>query len=394
MYLTSARLDVRLAIVCTRTCAALSSKFAVASARFRSTRSFKMLPPQNRIIAFCSTKKLQPESPQSVRDFQNQHIFLVQMKSPTENPLRLKDPVHEHARDVLEQMRQSESNTYRRPDTRLPNPFNGLWRQQIIQWMYTLVKHCKLRHEAAAGGAYFLDAAVAKGVVKTAGEYQLGALASLYLGLKMFDSPGMRLVKPSSLAKLGNANLTERDIFRMEMQIVRAMCWHLSPPTPNCFLQQYLVLLPIHNTLTRCLIEERTFRIIETAVSKEDFFFVKPSLLGFCALLIGLDQHLEEQKTALIPANPISLWQLRAFLYHINNFANIDHTSVAVSNTVMLLARAMKYAQFSPPRQMPATSATISSSDVDTTSRDHDSKNFATADQQETLGSPTNVILQ
>jgi Cyclin, N-terminal domain len=315
------------------------------------------------------------------------------MKSPTESPLRLKDPLHEHAQDVLAQMRQSESTTYRRPETKLPKPFNGLWRQQIIQWMYTLVKHCKLRHEAAAGGAYFLDAAVAKGVIKTAGEYQLGALASLYLGLKMFDSPGMRVIKPSSLAKLGNANLTESDIFRMEMQIVRAMGWHLSPPTPNCFLQQYLVLLPIHNEVTRSLIEKRTFGIIESAVSKEDFFFMKPSLLGFCALLIGLDQHLEEQKTAPIPVNQISLWQLRSFLYHINNFANIDHTSAAVTNTVMLLAQSVKSAQYGASQQTLTTSATTTCIDGDTTQNDSDSKNFESSDHHAPFGSPTNVIL-
>lgn len=218
------------------------------------------------------------------------------MTNQYDNRLLLRDPVYEHARDVLEQMRRSEVTTYRRPSSKLRDPFNGLWRQQIIEWMYTLVKHCKLRHEAASGGAFFLDVAVAKGIVKTAAEYQVGALASLYLSLKMFDSPGMRIVKACTLAKLGNVHLTEHDIVQMEMRIVNAMGWHLNPPTPDCFLQQYLRLLPIPSEGTKAMIEERALMVIESAVSNEDFFFMKPSILGFCALLIGLERHLEEQK--------------------------------------------------------------------------------------------------
>jgi hypothetical protein len=257
--------------------------------------------------------------------------------------------------------------------------------------MYTLVKYCKLQHEAATSGAYFLDVAVAKGVVKTAGDYQLGALASLYLGLQMFDSPGMRVVKPSTLAKLGNAHLTEQDIVRMEMKIVRALGWHLSPPTPDCFLQQYLRLLPIQNEHTKNMIEERALIVIETAVSKEDFFFMKPSLLGFCALLIGLDQHLEEQKTALpkSPANTIALWQLRNFLYNINNFAKIDHTSTAVTNTVAHLARATKSSPFSAKPPILVSPASSS----DTTDEGKDSKHFESDDHDGTYESPKNVIL-
>merc|ERR1719387_1203502 len=47
--------------------------------------------------------------------------------------------------------------------------FCGLWRRQIVEWMYVLIKYCKLKHEATAAAVYYLDAAVAcdSSIVKT-----------------------------------------------------------------------------------------------------------------------------------------------------------------------------------------------------------------------------------
>lgn len=58
-------------------------------------------------------------------------------------------------RETLRQMRKLESTAYRKP-VDVPGPFNGLWRQQIIEWMYNFIKICKLRHESAAAASHFL----------------------------------------------------------------------------------------------------------------------------------------------------------------------------------------------------------------------------------------------
>ena len=101
-------------------------------------------------------------------------VITFKMRPNSQDPLLLQDPTYAHVRDVLKQMRRGEATSYRRPLSKPIEPFNGVWRQQIIEWMYTLVKYCKLRHEAAAAGAYFLDTAVARGVIKTPSDYQLG----------------------------------------------------------------------------------------------------------------------------------------------------------------------------------------------------------------------------
>merc|ERR1719389_837921 len=124
--------------------------------------------------------------------------------------------------------------------------FCGLWRRQIVEWMYVLIKYCKLKHEATAAAVYYLDAAVAcdSSIVKTPRDYQLCAMTALHLALKVYDSPTVRVVKLSCLVKLGNGEFNEADIIQKEQDLVRALGWRINPPTADCFLQRYMELLP------------------------------------------------------------------------------------------------------------------------------------------------------
>lgn len=313
------------------------------------------------------------------------------MRTFSEDLMLLRDPTFDHVRDVLENMRRSESTTYCRSRIKSVEPFNGLWRQQIVQWMFTLVKFCKLRHEAATGGAYFLDVAVAAGVIKTPLDYQLGAMAALYLGLKVFDSPTVRVVKLSSLVKLGNSQFTEEDIVRMERDIINVLGWRLNPPTPDCFLQQYLVLLPTQSEATRCKIEQKALDVIEICVAKEQFCAIEPSILAYSALLIALDQYLEEQKTSISACGMemINLWQLRTFLYNMTNIAKLDHTSTVVSQTTSLLERIVKH---TPTEQKPDQSCSHTSKNNEQSTGSH--YDFESRRGRSASSSPTNVVFQ
>mmetsp|Transcript_25761 Transcript_25761/g.61026 ORF Transcript_25761/g.61026 Transcript_25761/m.61026 type:complete len:455 (-) Transcript_25761:677-2041(-) len=224
-------------------------------------------------------------------------------------------------KDVLKRMKHLEDTTYRQPlpsgssssssdrgqghgcdaedaagpvRRQLPSPFHGLWRQQIIEWMYTLVKYCKLRHEAAAAATYYLDQAVCRGLITTPSDYQLGAMTALYLALKVYDSPSMRIVKLSSLVKLGNGDFTEHDIVRMERDLVKILEWRLNPVTANCFLQQYLDVLDdcssIHGLrLDLSTIEALALQSIEAAVARESFLSINRSAVAYAVLLSAVD---------------------------------------------------------------------------------------------------------
>lgn len=269
------------------------------------------------------------------------------------DPLRPQHPDQmEHVGQVLQMMRRNERSVYRRPSVHQIDPFLGEWREQIVHWMYTLVKYCKLRHEAAAAGSYFLDSAVANGVIRTSADYQLGAMAALYLALKVFDSPSMRIVKLASLVKLGNGEFGEADVVRMEMNILTTLQWRTNPPTPNCFVQQYLELFPAMEESSRQRIEEIAFQAIEVCVAKEYFCCMKPSLQGYSALLYALEQYLANQTTKSIPAletrEQLSTWQLHKFLHNMTTIAKQDHTSLPILQTTTLLGRAVQGQTITP----------------------------------------------
>lgn len=282
-------------------------------------------------------------------------------------------------RDVLTHMRLREATTYRRPlpsddsscsdrdsdgtsvtATTLPAPFHGLWRQQIIEWMYTLVGYCKLRHEAAAAATYYLDQAACRGLIVTPGDYQLGAMTSLYLALKVYDSPSMRIVKLSSLVKLGNGEFYEEDIVRMEKDLVKLLEWRLNPVTANCFLQQYLVILEeacsscVGVTVDTVRVEELALQAIEAIVARESFLAVPPSVAAYAALSLALEQQTElrpplrqRQKYAMLR---------QTFYHHMVEVGDLDANSHAVVKASLMLERATtKQMQLAVPPPSPTS---------------------------------------
>lgn len=253
---------------------------------------------------------------------------------------------YDDTRAVLQQMKHLERSTYKRPLAKqLPEPFNGLWRQQIVEWMYTLVKYCKLRHESAAAASYYLDVAVCHNLIQSPNDYQLGAMTALYLALKVYDSPCMRVVKLSSLVKLGNGEFTEDDILVMEKDMVKLLQWHVNPPTLNCFLQQYLTLLPqqfhgedddessttnssTSNVLVRAHIEELALGAIEQMSSRDYFLSVPSSVLAYSAMLFAietLDMRYQQHQPSSSPH--LTFFEYQTFLWNMTQVADLDSTN-------------------------------------------------------------------
>jgi hypothetical protein len=273
--------------------------------------------------------------------------------------------LHAATRSVLKTMKHLETTTYKRPLGRhqLPEPFNGLWRQQIVEWMYTLVKYCKLRHESAAAAVYYLDVAVVKGLIQSPNDYQLGAMTALYLALKVYDSPCVRVVKLSSLVKLGNGEFTEQDILDMERDLVKLLDWHLNPPTSNCFLQQYLTLLPqgFHggdddhgaggknsqhpSDSIRGSVEEIALQAIESTTARDYFLSIPPSVIAYSAMLFAIETlDLQHQQHHHYHHQPhyLSFLEFQTFLWNMSQVAELDTTSPTLMRASVLLDRTMK----------------------------------------------------
>lgn len=240
-------------------------------------------------------------------------------------------PCHHEKDDraiVLRTMRALETSVYKRPSAHsMPEIFRGLWRRQIVEWMYVLIKYCKLRHEATAAAVYYLDAAVmceSSTLVNSPRDYQLCAMTALHLALKVYDSPTVRVVKLSCLVKLGNGEFTEQDIIQKEQDLVQALGWRINPPTADCFLQRYMELLPFLDDGEECedqsigesdsssrkdkednddqlgpmerrrrarlqKLEEVASEFIEVAMARDCFLSVNPSVIAYAALLSAME---------------------------------------------------------------------------------------------------------
>jgi hypothetical protein len=293
----------------------------------------------------------------------SQHRLSFRVDSVISEKMNRRNSLQEATRETLRLMRQLESTTYKRPLAQeLPEPFHGLWRQQIVEWMYTLVNYCKLSHESATAAIYYLDVAVAHGLVTSPSRYQLGSMTALYLALKIYDSPSMRVVKLSSLIKLGNGEFDEQDVVGMEREIVQLLQWRLNPPTVNCFVQQYLSLLfsdkddcstGVHaadgagdeaspqSSLARQL-EEIALQCIELVMGRDYFLTADPSVIGYAVLLMAIEILDQRQTSAQRQDHPWSLLDLQAFLYRMSHVAILDHTSPALVRVSILLDRTMK----------------------------------------------------
>lgn len=299
---------------------------------------------------------------------------------------------------VLRTMKSLENSVYKRPNAQcLPEIFRGMWRKQIVEWMYILVKYCKLKHEATAAAVYYLDVAVwassssSSSLVKSPRDYQLCAMTSLHLALKVYDSPTVRVVKLSCLVKLGNGEFTEDDIIQKEQELLRALSWRINPPTANCFLQRYLELLqfsddeggtgdsgserdmdnddvstkhgcqnkfdPIEQYRREQLetVEEVALDFIEVAMAHDRFLSVPSAVIAYAALLSAIELTMEANGQKQQQQNGCGSYDWVTFLHKMNHVAEMgdimngdDHRgngkdlSLLVLRTKLVLERIVK----------------------------------------------------
>lgn len=199
--------------------------------------------------------------------------------------------------EVIAQMRQKEQSVYLRKDylecpsvdgSKYGQILDGTWRQRIVEWMFGVVDHCSLRRDSVAVAAYYLDLTVQGGVVKSRQDFQLAAMTALQLAIKLYDST---VVKIDSIIKLGRGMFCEQDVINMEFTILYALKWYVHPPTPICFLRQYLLLLPSSiASVPRYMITEVTRFISEISVCLYKFITYPSSAVAYAGILIALER--------------------------------------------------------------------------------------------------------
>lgn len=227
--------------------------------------------------------------------------------------------------DIVTNMLRQEATMYKRHDylahvlpSKLENgeTIDGSWRQRIVEWMYGVVDHCNLRRESVAVATCFLDLAAARDLVTCRKDFQLVAMTSLMLSIKLNDST---MVKLDSMVKLGRGLFNEADVIAMETKILKAFNWHVHPPTPVCFMRQMLRLLPHEATpVARYVIVEVTRFISEVSACLYKFLKYRASTMAFAAVMIAMER---------IDETTLPLWQRHQFLYNIASTTGLESTS-------------------------------------------------------------------
>lgn len=227
--------------------------------------------------------------------------------------------------DIIANMLKQEATTYKRDDYLtliLPSKLDrgetidGSWRQRIVEWMYGVVDHCNLRRESVAVATYFMDLASCRDLVRSRKDFQLVAMTSLMLSIKLNDST---MVKLDSMVRLGRGLFNESDVIAMESKILSVFDWHVHPPTPVCFMRQLLRLLPPESTpVARYIIVEVTRFVSEISACLYKFVKYPASSMALAAIVIAMER---------IDEVSLPLWQRHLFLYNVSTTTGLESTS-------------------------------------------------------------------
>ncbi|KAL9178828.1 hypothetical protein ACHAXT_003959 [Thalassiosira profunda] len=120
--------------------------------------------------------------------------------------------------------------------------------------------------------------------------FQLAAIAAFYLAVKLHSRVKL---DAASLARLCRGYYPEEDITDTEEDILFALDWRTSTPTPFDFVREYVELLPEHiDRQAKEAITESTLKYIEGAADDYYITFYKPSVVGaacLCSALLSSD---------------------------------------------------------------------------------------------------------
>mmetsp|Transcript_31814 Transcript_31814/g.48796 ORF Transcript_31814/g.48796 Transcript_31814/m.48796 type:complete len:311 (+) Transcript_31814:109-1041(+) len=242
----------------------------------------------------------------------------------------------EEMEEIVSKMRRQESTTYRCEDYLARGPANTVgavdeaWRQRMCEWMYVVVDHCNFNRNIVMISAKYLDICLTKGdkVIRTRRNFQLAAMTSLHLAMKIIDTS---CVKVDSLVQLSRGLFTTEDVIKMEEHLIITMGWHLHPPSPTCFLTRYMDLF--HSSVShkvKFMIAEVSRFIAEMSVCVYKFVKYKSSVIAYASLLISMDS---------IDENSFPLWQRLHFYRRMASVVKLWNTSKEVSFVSMQLRK-------------------------------------------------------
>jgi hypothetical protein len=321
-------------------------------------------------------------------------------------------------RDRILHMKQQEATTYQRNAPYSVNDshnsrteeFQG-FRHIVVSWMYQMAEIFHLQDSVVYVASYYLDKTVeyekdSHFIIQTPKDYQLASLTCLHLAMKLMERQVFPMVQ---LLQLGQGAFVEKDVIQMERNVITALQWRMYPPTPNCFLEEFLtLLLDIVDTDTENDEQEQQERtsssfstqttiqvlrqlsrhLIRTAVPRHEFATVSPSILAYSSIMLAMERH------------RLPLHQFLSFINRIQSVAGLTSTSSGLRHAFDLLEPlvAVDHHQHRHhPQDGVSSVSTSTTTTLDQTDQRRDDQNSPILSRKRTIlikaDSPRNVIV-
>eukprot|EP00566_Odontella_aurita_P019440 CAMPEP_0113552974 /NCGR_PEP_ID=MMETSP0015_2-20120614/15357_1 /TAXON_ID=2838 /ORGANISM="Odontella" /LENGTH=313 /DNA_ID=CAMNT_0000453995 /DNA_START=357 /DNA_END=1298 /DNA_ORIENTATION=+ /assembly_acc=CAM_ASM_000160 len=173
-------------------------------------------------------------------------------------------------------------------------------RSKMCRWSFQIVDFCKFSPETVSIAMNYLDRFLATSITSnnptairartSRKQYQLASMAALYIAVKINEPLEMDTALVSELSR---GCYTPIEIARAEADVLNALGWRTSGPTPLGFFQHFLALLPKRARDGRGAERAMDLGRAQTEFAAAEYelsgAMVPPSAMGMAALLNALE---------------------------------------------------------------------------------------------------------
>lgn len=205
-------------------------------------------------------------------------------------------------------------------DCNKSEPIDKLCRQKMAQWCFTVIDYINFQRETVSIAMSYLDrflasdCARAKKVMLCRKEYQLAAMTTLFMAIKI-NEPVM--IDVALLTDLSKGLYLPSDFQNMETDILFGLNWHVNGPTPQAFMLHFLSLAQTstcqydENSVAPSIDLHHVLQLathqIELSVQEYDFMTQKPSVIATAAILNSLKQCNNQMTAGLVQKSLLQL---------------------------------------------------------------------------------------
>mmetsp|Transcript_22898 Transcript_22898/g.41084 ORF Transcript_22898/g.41084 Transcript_22898/m.41084 type:complete len:283 (+) Transcript_22898:51-899(+) len=163
-----------------------------------------------------------------------------------------------------------------------------VWREKICEWCYQVVDHCNIDRDVVSIALSYFDRYLSLQTSIGDSVFQLVAMTSLYLAVKMHST---RKISVSSISSLSKGCFRVDQILKMEICIIKSLRWHLNPPTPSMYLNVVNPLFDISVIDPQASFEitELSRYLLELSVCDAYFIDKKPSSIAYAAISVAME---------------------------------------------------------------------------------------------------------